>query len=118
MSDAVTALIEKFVTDLRKALRQEMVDTLLGEAPAKVAPTKKAPTKIVRAPGKRTAEMIEEQAKAILGFLRRSPNSSAQQIATGIGVQLKELALPIQSLKDQKALKVVGVRRGTRYSAK
>jgi len=121
MSDAVTALVEKFVTDLRKVLREEMVQTLLGaEAPASASPriAKASTPKIVRAPGKRTPEMISEQAKAILGFLKRNPSSSAQQIAEGIGVELKELGLPIQKLKDDKALKVVGVRRGTKYSAK
>jgi predicted HTH transcriptional regulator len=119
MSDAVTEMVEKFVADLRKVIRAELVQSLLaGESLTAAQPGKSATPKIVRAPGKRTAEMIAEQAKQVLVFLKKNPQSSAQQIAEGTGMELKELALPMETLKADKSVKTVGQRRGTKYSAK
>jgi len=119
MSDAVTALVEKFVTDLRKVIRDELVQMLLTNEEAPNAATKPPrQLQVVRAPGKRTVEMIEEQGKAIVGFLKRNPNSSAQEIGTALGLTIADLALPIARLKAEKQIKSTGVRRGTRYSVK
>ena len=115
MSDAVDDLIRKFVTELRQLVREDIVKSLLA---GEVGSTPRKTTVASKAPGKRSAETIAEQAKTILGWLKRNPGSSAQAIAEGIGVELKELALPLAKLKEDKALKVSGVRRGTKYSAK
>ena len=118
MSDAVTALVDKFVSDLRKVIRDELVQMLLANGEARDLPKPPRQLQVVRAPGKRTVEMIEEQGKAIVGFLKKNPNSSAQEIGTALGLTIADLALPIARLKAERQIKSAGVRRGTRYSVR
>ena len=118
MSDAVTALVDKFVSDLRKVIRDELVQMLLANEDGTNVPKPARRLQVVRTPGKRTVEMIEEQGKAIVGFLRKNPNSSAPEIGTALGLTIADLALPIARLKAERQIKSTGVRRGTRYSVK
>jgi hypothetical protein len=115
MSDPVTALLDKFVAELRKVIRAEIVQSLVaGESLAPTPTPKSAP----KAPGKRTSEVLASQAAAILVYVKRHPQCTAQAIADGIGVELKELKLPFAKLKAERSIKTTGVRRGTKYTAR
>ena len=115
MSAAATALVEKFVAELTKVIREELIQSLLaGENLSPGRTTMRIPAP----PGKRTAETLASQANAALIYIKRHPGSSAVEIAKGLNMDVKELVLPIQKLKADKAVKVSGVRRGTKYTAR
>jgi predicted HTH transcriptional regulator len=127
MSNRIDTIISNFVTELRTALREEsaaaVASVLEGVgSSSNAAPSMKgrkaepAPKRAAQKGGRRSADDITEQAKAIATFLRKNPNSSAPQIAEGTNLTSADLALPIGKLKEDKMLKITGERRATRYS--
>jgi len=116
MSDPVEDLIRKFVVELKQLVRADIVTSLLAGEGVSAASAGKP--QIVRAPGKRTPEQIEEQGKAIIAWVRKNQNSSAQQIADALNLSMTELSLPLSRLRETKSIRTTGKLRGTKYNVR
>jgi hypothetical protein len=133
MSDKLTALFEKFVTEARTLLIEEVQGQLaamaggggggqpdpLLRAKGKPGPKPKgamAPKKAKWA--KRTPEELEALTKSLVSYLKKNPGQRSEQIAAGLGTTTKDLALPLGALVEAKQLKTAGQRRGMTYTVK
>ena len=136
---AINARVASFVADLeglvRKAALEAVQAALGGGAPARSAPSsarapsakakpataspaKPAPASTlprVKKGTRRSPEDVARAVRAIKEFLTANPGSGAEQIAKGLGIASKELALPISNLLGAKSITKKGERRATRY---
>ena len=64
---------------------------------------------------KRDAGTLEELTNELYSFIVKNPGQRIEQIAKGMGVTSKELALPAKKLIAEKAVKTKGQRRATAY---
>jgi predicted transcriptional regulator len=53
--------------------------------------------------------------RAVHAAIKAKPGSSVEQLGKSLGMQTKQLALPIRKLLAAKQVKTKGQRRGTRY---
>lgn len=67
---------------------------------------------------KRTGDQLDALATGLLRYIAKHPGQRMEQIAAGMKVASKELALPIQKLKSEGRLKTKGQRRATAYYAR
>lgn len=124
----IETLIHQFVIDLKEALREEGLNAFsvaLGAAPVATPKKKSGPVRISfatpkkRAKGaKRPPEELAQLTAAVLSAIKKNPAKRAEQLAQILGITTKELALPIDKLKGEKAIKTKGQRRGTTYTAR
>jgi len=133
MNSTINQLIESFSSDLMAALREhaltEVTSLLNGVSvePARHEPRAKAltngsaPKRIGRPKGKgakRTPEQLEALTKNLLAQVKKTPGESIEAIGKALGVSTKELALPVQKLFAEKAIRTRGQRRATKYFVK
>jgi hypothetical protein len=126
---ALRARIESFTSDLANIVRAaalEAVGSALGAptAPAKRGPGRPhksgVPSQIV-APkrkgkrAKRTPEDVAKMGEAVVAYVAKNPGQSVEQIKKALGVEKKDLQLPIIRLIEAKKLKTTGQKRGTKY---
>jgi len=126
---ALRARIESFTADLANIVRAtalEAVSTALG---APTAPAKRGPGRPVKsgtpspivAPkrkgkrAKRTPEDVAKMGATVVAYVAKHPGVSVEQIKKALGVETKDLQLPIVRMVAAKKLKTTGQRRGTRY---
>ena len=129
---ALRARIESFTADLANIVRAtalEAVSTALGapSVPAKRGPGRPVksgtPSPIV-APkrrgkrAKRTTEDVAKMGEAVVAHVAKNPGVSVEQIKKALGVETKDLQLPIVRMVAAKKLKTTGQKRGTKYFAK
>lgn len=126
---ALTAAIKEQV---RTEVREELIAELAGQTPKKAkqkpgpkpnskpGPKPKAPKAAiaVSAGARRGEHEFEAARSAILQYLKGNPGSRVDQMATEIGVTVKDLQLPIAQLLKAKRLKKAGRLRGTTYTVK
>jgi len=65
--------------------------------------------------GRRSAEDVEQMATTLLAHVKSNPGQRGEQIAEVLGVDTKQLRLPMQKLIDDASVKTKGQRRGMRY---
>ena len=61
------------------------------------------------------AEVVEQMAATLLAHVKSNPGQRGEQIAEVLGVDTKQLRLPMQKLIDEASVKTKGQRRGMRY---
>jgi len=129
---AVRARIESFTADLANIVRAaalEAVTSALGapSAPAKRGagrPVKSGTPSPIVAPkrkgkrAKRTPEDVAKMGEAVVAYVAKNPGVSVEQIKMALGVETKDLQLPIVRMVAAKKLKTKGQKRGTRYFVK
>jgi hypothetical protein len=126
MTPSIESALNDLVSAIRTELRAEFLSALGGEGrgssvgrrgrvPGRL---KKAATRARAKGAKRTPEELEALTASVLSFIKKNPASRVEQIAAGLGMTSKELALPIGKLWNAGLLKVQGQRRGMKYTAK
>ena len=129
IDSAFRARIDAFVADISAAVRASALDAVreaLGSpasAPAKRGPGRppKAAASAAPAPKrkgkrvKRTAEDVAKMGETVVAYVAKNPGQSVEQIKKALGVEKKDLQLPIIRMIAAKKLKTTGERRGTRY---
>jgi hypothetical protein len=66
--------------------------------------------------GKRSPAELARTAERLVRHIKANPNQRAEQIAVGVGMSTRALALPLRKLVAEKRLKTKGVARGTTYT--
>jgi outer membrane biosynthesis protein TonB len=85
-------------------------------APAPVAAKKAAPARASRSKGeKRSPELIAKTTDALLAYVKSHAGQRIEQIAQGLKVTTKDLALPAKKLLAERRLKTKGQKRATQY---
>jgi hypothetical protein len=114
--------VDSFVQDLEGLIRASAlraVETALGmgakRGPGRPRGAAKAPRAGKRA--KRDPQAVLAVAAKVHAAIKARPGSSVEQIGKSLGMQTKQLALPIKKLLAAKKVKTKGQRRGTRYFA-
>jgi len=126
-SAAIQALVAKFVDDLEDLIVASTLDSVsaaLSKRPGLSSLLGKA-TKSSAGRGrerekgaKRSPEEIAQLTDQLHKFILKNPGLRIEQIAEGLGIDTKELVLPIKKLAAAKVLSTKGQKRATRYSAK
>jgi len=124
------ARIDAFVSDISTLVRRAALDAVasaLGSpapAPAKRGPGRPAKAAASAAPArkskqaKRTPEDVAKMGEVVVAYVTKNPGQSVEQIKKALGVEKKDLQLPIIRLIEAKKLKTTGQKRGTKYFAK
>ncbi|MBL8802131.1 MAG: hypothetical protein JNN27_09065 [Planctomycetes bacterium] len=126
---ALRARIESFTADLANIVRAAALEAVTTALGAPTAPAKRGPGRPVKsgtpspivAPtrngkrAKRTPEDVAKMGEAVVAYVAKHPGVSVEQIKKALGVETKDLQLPIVRMVAAKMLKTTGERRGTRY---
>ena len=126
------ARIDAFVAEISTLVRRAALDAVasaLGSpapAPAKRGPGRLPKAAAFAAPGpkrkgkqaKRTPEDVAKMGEVVVAYVAKNPGQSVEQIKKALGVEKKDLQLPIIRLIDAKKLKTTGQKRGTKYFVK
>jgi hypothetical protein len=126
---AMRARIESFTADLANIVRTAALEAVIGALGAPTAPAKRGPGRPVKsgtpspivAPkrtgkrAKRTPEDVAKMGETVVAYVAKNPGQSVEQIKKALGVEKKDLQLPIVRMVAAKKLKTTGQRRGTRY---
>ena len=115
---AIQAALDNLVETVRTALMAEFLELLRNGKPPSPKLGRKLRVAAPAAGGRRSAEGVEQVGQQIVSFLKKNPDSRAEQIADGIGSSTKALALPIKKLLAGKEVAKKGQRRGTTYRAR
>ncbi|MBL8801053.1 MAG: hypothetical protein JNN27_03595 [Planctomycetes bacterium] len=122
------ARIDAFVSDISTLVRRTALDAVasaLGSpapAPAQRGPGRlpKAAASAAPAPrkgkrGKRTPEDVAKMGEAVVAYVAKHPGVSVEQIKKALGVETRDLQLPIVRMVAAKKIKTTGKKRGTKY---
>ena len=128
------ARIDAFISDISTLVRRAALDAVasaLGSpapAPAKRGPGRPPKADASAAPattpkraakrGKRTPEDVAKMGEVVVAYVAKNPGQSVEQIKKALGVEKKDLQLPIIRLIAAKKLRTTGERRGTKYFVK
>jgi hypothetical protein len=125
------ARIETFVADISAAVRGSALEAVRdalgspGAAPAKRGPGRPSRSVASDAPAaapkrkskraKRTPEDVAKMGETVVAYVAKNPGQSVEQIKKALGVEKKDLQLPIIRMIAAKKLKTTGQKRGTKY---
>jgi hypothetical protein len=121
----IEALVREFAAKLEGAIRAQVVQEIdaavqaaLGAGFAGIGSSSRLRTAslLESAGGKRSPAELARTADRLLRFIKSNPDQRAEQIAEGVGMSTKTLALPLRKLVAEKRLKTKGVARGTTYT--
>jgi hypothetical protein len=131
MSPKIQALFEQLIAAVYDEAEADFIARVTGkQSPARAAAKRKpgpkpgrkalAPAAPVKRPkgARRAPGEIEKLISNIVGFLKKNPGSGSEAIAAGLGVETRDLVLPVKQMMAGKMLKTTGTRRGMRYSLK
>jgi hypothetical protein len=123
--------IDAFVADISAAVRASALEAVRealgspGSVPAMRGPGRPPKTVASDAPaaaskraakrGKRTPEDVAKMGETVVAYVAKNPGQSVEQIKKALGVEKKDLQLPIIRMIAAKKLKTTGERRGTKY---
>jgi predicted transcriptional regulator len=102
--------IEAFVADITVLAHRHALETLAA-ALAKTSPASTA----FRRGGKRSSSEIQRQSEELLDFIKDNPGKRAEEIAKFVGLETRDLSLPLRKLVAAEAIKTEGQKRATRY---
>lgn len=120
---AIRQRVEDFVQEMTELVRQaalESVSAALG-TPGAASPKARTGGKraaagfVAKRGGKRTAKELEQQGGALVNMIRQTPGIRADQLAKAMGVETRDLALPIKKLLADKTITKKGQKRATAY---
>lgn len=129
----IDTLVQEFVVNLRLAIAEEAAAAFAAVAGGglqsgqlvrgKRKPGPKPGKAVAGKPltgkrSRRSAEDIENQAAAILSFIKKNPASKAEAIGQSVGMTSIQMQAPIAQLLNEKKISKKGQRRATSYSAK
>jgi hypothetical protein len=124
------ARIDAFVADISAAVRASALDAVRealgspGSVPAKRGPGRPPKAVASDAPAaapkraKRTPEDVAKMGETVVAYVAKNPGQSVEQIKKALGVEKKDLQLPMIRMIAAKKLKTTGERRGTKYFVK
>lgn len=129
INDQIARRINAFASELQDLVRQAAIDAVaqaLGvttsRRPGRPAAAPKAPAaggggggSRRRAGGKRPPEELAAMVDKAASWIKSNPGQGVETMAKGLGVQTKELALPIAKLLKNKTIKKRGQKRATKY---
>lgn len=117
-------LLEPFISDLKQTIRAQTIEALdgvLGNGHAQHKPLKKGELRVglgrnleLRAPNVKLSRTVAGSSD-VLAYIRKNPNSRADQIRVALGIDPKAALV---ELREAKRVKTTGQRRGTRYAAR
>lgn len=124
----ISVRVQAFAAELEELVRKaamEAVAAALG-VPSKSAPARargaapKAAAAAAAAPrarkgGKRPPAELAAMVDKTRDWVKANPGQGVEAMARALGVQTKELALPIMKLLKSKAIKKRGQKRATKY---
>lgn len=127
MQGDLKQLVESFVQDVAALVRQEAL-AQVEAALSGVAPSKKPPrggngvakaNGVVTAKGKkRDPEALAALVESLYKQIKKTPESSIEELSRAMEVPSKDLTLPAKKLIAEKRVKTKGQKRGTRYIAR
>jgi uncharacterized heparinase superfamily protein len=123
INDQIAQRIKAFAAELEALVRRAAIDAVtqsLGTAPARVAVARATGSAPARARasssgGKRPPAELEAMVNKAGDWIKGNPGQGVEAMAKALGVQTKELALPIAKLLKSKAVKKRGQKRATKY---
>jgi hypothetical protein len=106
----ITRRIEAFVGEITELARRHALDTLssaLADRGGRSAPR----------PARRrgAAAEIRRETERLFSFIQNNPGQRMEEIARGVGVTTKDLALPVKKLLGDSKVTTEGQKRATRY---
>ena len=69
----------------------------------------------LRPSGKRTSADLEAQQRTLVGLIKKTPGVRADQMAKTLGLNTRDLALPLKKLLADKVIIKKGQKRATAY---
>jgi hypothetical protein len=131
INDQISQRIQAFAKELEALVRQAAIDAVTASlggtavrtaAPAvKPAAAKAAPAArkaISGGGGKRPPELLAEHVAKAAEWIKGNPGHGVEDMAKALGLDTKDLALPIQKLLANKTISRRGVKRATKYFPK
>ncbi len=122
LREAVTAFVEQIRVLIQRATLESVHALLHGGAlPSRresklsglAASARRRPKGM-----KRKQEELNALVRQLHGYVVKNPGQRIEQIGRGLGLETRDLALPVKKLLREKKLSVKGERRATRYFAK
>lgn len=121
IQESMTAISGDIAEVVMEAIRELSLDDLMGsvvggrsKATAKSSSKKSSGGKRIR----RSAEALQEVAEQIASFVRKHKDGvSAEQIREELGIERKDIPLPIAEALGQKLISKRGQKRATMYFA-
>ena len=130
--DQIASRIKAFATELEELVRKAAIDAVtqsLGAGPSapRSAPVRAAAAPAASAPkasprraasskgGKRPPEELAAMVIKAGDWIKSNAGHGVEEMARSLGVQTKELALPIAKLLKNKTIKKRGQKRATKY---
>ena len=115
----IERLVREFAARLEEAVRSQVVQEIDAAVQAAIAGKpagRRATVALLDLGGKRSPAELARTAERLLRHIKANPNQRAEQIAVGVGMSTRALALPLRKLVAEKRLKTKGVARGTTYT--
>ena len=115
----IERLVREFAARLEEAVRSQVVQEIDAAVQAALAGKpagRRATVALLDLGGKRSPAELARTAERLLRHIKANPNQRAEQIAVGVGMSTRALALPLRKLVAEKRLKTKGVARGTTYT--
>ena len=115
----IERLVREFAARLEEAVRSQVVQEIDAAVQAALAGKpagRRATVALLDLGGKRSPAELARTAERLVRHIKANPNQRAEQIAVGVGMTTRALALPLRKLVAEKRLKTKGVARGTTYT--
>lgn len=123
--DQISQRVQAFARELEELVRKaaiEAVATSLGASAGRAGASSRAPRAAAAAPkarrakgGKRPPAELAAMVAKTADWVKANPGNGVEAMAKSLGVQTKELALPIAKLLKSKTIKKRGEKRATKY---
>jgi N-acetylmuramoyl-L-alanine amidase len=126
INDVIARRIQEFAKELEALVRQAALDAVAssfgGSAPRAAAPlakpAAKASAKAASSGGTRAPELLASHVSKAADWIMANPGHGVEDMAKALGLETKDLALPIQKLLKAKTITRRGVKRATKYFPK
>jgi hypothetical protein len=128
INSQIRATIDNFVSELNGLVRQAALEAVSGALGGVGAPAGRGrPRSIIpaapeRARGrgrgaKRTPEELAQLTEGLYEYIAGNPGQGVEAIGKALGIETKELALPIKKLIADGRISTEGQKRATKYFA-
>lgn len=118
LAEDLHALVSAFRRDVADAVRKAVLAAatsgLQAKTPAGKKPNRTAPRSASRL-ARRGVDAIDAVKARVLAAITSQPGVSSEELRRRLGLDRRELALPLRQLVAELAVKATGVKRATRY---
>lgn len=108
----IDTLVKKFIGDLRALMKQ----SALADMQAALGKASGVDLVYVKKNERRSVAAMDGIREKIVALLRKQPGMRSEELQAELKVTGAQLTIPLRKLIDERAVKTVGVARGTRYS--